>query len=294
MFTPELGSTVAVMRASLPKLNPSERLVVEQMIADPGGIPELAASDLAARCGTSAATVIRACQAMGFKGFQHVRTLLVRDAGAAAAAGESLVLEQAGIAGRAARQLRETASLLEGAAKAMDAGIIERAVSLLSEARRIVLIGSGSSAATVQALSLRSAFSGIAVEAPSDPVVQALTCRLLDANDVCLAVSDSGMTPATVTAAEAAKKSGASVIAVTGYARSRLAQLGDVTVTAGVAGASWQHSVLASNMVQMVILNAMQLEVASRRSVLERSTALASEEIFESVLPEPEGESPLG
>lgn len=286
MLVPEPGSTVEFMKEMLPELKPREKQVIEQIISDPGSVPEMSAADLGARSGTSAATVIRACQSLGFKGFQHLRTLLVRDAGAAAVEERADEIEASGPTREVARHLMEASELLNSATRRLDEDVLERAVELLSQANRIVVVGSGSSAATIQVLLLRSTFSGLRIEAPTDPVVQSLSCRLLNKDDVCLAISDSGMSQSTLAAAEAARKSGASVIAVTGYARSRLAEIGTLTLAVGTADGSWRNSALGSNLVQMVVLNAIQHEVAKRRATLDRATELASEEIFDSVVAE--------
>lgn len=286
MRLPEPGSTVEFMQGLLPDLKPREKRVIEEVIADPECIPELSAADLGKRSGTSAATVIRACQSLGFKGFQHLRTLLIRDAGAAAVEERPGQVATSGPAREVAQQLTEASEMLGSAVRKLDEDTLEQAVALLSQANRIVVVGSGSSAATIQALLLRSTFSGIRLEAPADPVVQSLTCRLLGKDDVCLAISDSGMSQSTLAAAEAARKAGAPVIAVTGYARSRLAEIGTLTIAVGSVGGSWRNSALGSNLVQMVVLNSIQHEVAKRRTTLARATELASDEIFDSVVAE--------
>lgn len=286
MLVPELGSTVEFMKELLPDLKPREKRVIERIISNPDSVLEMSAADLGAQSGTSAATVIRACQSLGLKGFQHLRTLLIRDSGAAAVEERADEVEASGPAREVARQLMDASELLDSAARKLDDEVLEHAVELLSQANRIVVVGSGSSTATIQVLLLRSTFSGLRIEAPTDPVVQSLSCRLLGKDDVCLAISDSGMSQSTLAAAEAARKSGALVIAVTGYARSRLAEISTLTLVAGSAEGSWRNSALGSNLVQMVVVNALQHEVAKRRTTLDRATELASDEIFDSVVSE--------
>ncbi|MFF9565106.1 MurR/RpiR family transcriptional regulator [Leifsonia sp. NPDC014704] len=76
---PPLGGTLAYIDSVIPALVPSEQRVARAILESPEDVAMMSAADLAARTGTSNATVIRASQSLGFKGFQHLRLLLLRD-----------------------------------------------------------------------------------------------------------------------------------------------------------------------------------------------------------------------
>ena len=291
MTDPRVGGTVALIRSMIPSLNPSEKLVAEECIAHPWEVATLSSSDLAARCGTSTATVVRACQAMGFKGFQHLRMLLMRDAGAADRDAPDDhdgpdAATSSGSFGMVQRQFTRAARDIEHALGSLDSVEFDRAVEALHGARRIVIIATGSSVAAAQAITLRFIGSGIPVETPTDPFVQKLTCRLLSPHDVVIAISNSGMNQATLTAAESARAAGATVIGVTSYARSLLSELSTVRLVAGAAFHAWQEESLTSNVVQLLLLNALQLAVSQHRPETDDARRIVAQEILDTITPE--------
>ncbi len=66
------------VRAAASALGPSEGRVAAVIMDRPDDVVDWSAAELAAAAGTSTATVIRACQSLGFRGFQHLRLELAR------------------------------------------------------------------------------------------------------------------------------------------------------------------------------------------------------------------------
>ncbi|MGO1838580.1 MAG: MurR/RpiR family transcriptional regulator, partial [Candidatus Microbacterium stercoravium] len=73
-------SVHARVRAAASALGPSEGRVAAVIMERPDEVVEWSAAEVAEAAGTSTATVIRACQSLGFRGFQHVRLELARSA----------------------------------------------------------------------------------------------------------------------------------------------------------------------------------------------------------------------
>lgn len=122
----------------------------------------------------------------------------------------------------------EVATDLGGALAPLDHGAFDRAVDAIANADRVLVVGNGVSGPSASTVAVRFTLYGRTVEAPTDAVMQQLIARHLTSRDVCLAISDSGLNSLTLQPAEAAKEAGATVIGVTGYARSPLMELADV------------------------------------------------------------------
>ncbi|MFE7418004.1 MurR/RpiR family transcriptional regulator [Rhodococcus sp. NPDC057529] len=67
------SATRARLRAGLAIRGPGEQRVARAVPAEPAAVVELSTAELAAASDTSPATVVRACQRLGFRGFQHIR-----------------------------------------------------------------------------------------------------------------------------------------------------------------------------------------------------------------------------
>lgn len=282
MGSPDVGTTIESIRLGLGGLHPGERRVAEEILARPGDVADLSAADLGARCNTSAATVVRACKALGFQGFQHLRMLLVRDAGAAAAAESP---ESTAAPGPLDRLFDEMHQAIERASRTVDRDALGEAADRLAGARRIVLVGSGTSASLVQWGILRFGSAGIPLEAPTDPAAQIIVCRLLGARDVCLAISDSGMNRNTIDAVRAARKAGATVLAITGHGRTTIADESDVSLVAHSPGV-WNSISSVGGLVQALVLSALQELVAERLQLGPGRRDEAEAEIFTTLAPD--------
>lgn len=270
MLNPGVGSTIMLIRAAIPDLGPRERDVAEAIIRDPSIVGRLGAAEIGAQVGTSAATVTRACQSMGFDGYPHLRTLLVRDEGAAAQAARGGNTREHALH----RLFAEASRELDAAPATVDLEAFARAAAMVANARRILLIGAGGSAASVSAIALRFMSVGVAVEAPQEPTLQLLACRLLVPGDVVLAISDSGENSSTLSSVEAARAAGASVVAVSSFPRSVLAKMADEKLIIGASGRPWPDSVLTSNILQIFLLNALVAAVGEARGVSEKAATV--------------------
>lgn len=223
----------------------------------------LSVADLAARTGTSPATVIRACKNLGFRGFQHLRLLLLRDLGVAEHNRDLLVDPAAGSRGRVPALFESAARDLNGALGALDYEAFDAATQAIVAARRVLLVSNGGSGPSTQMMALRLLTSGRPVEAPYDSVTQQMSARTLGPDDVCIAVSDSGMNSVTLRAVKAARTAGATVIGVTSYGRSPLSQLADHSLVAGATYHSWADGAISGNIIQILLLTALQDAVAT-------------------------------
>lgn len=195
---------------------------------------------------------MRACQAMGFNGFQQLRFLLVRDQGAAATAPvqESVDLLD-GVLHRISRGL-------QSAIATVDRDRFAEVVAKLAAARRIVVTANGASGPVAQSFRNRLLVMGVPCEAPSDAVIQQVIVRQLGPDDVVVAISDSGMNQVTLEVAESARAGEATLIALTSYARSDLSALADLTLVLG-ASESIASGVATHVIAQLVVLNALEL-----------------------------------
>jgi RpiR family carbohydrate utilization transcriptional regulator len=277
LATPPVGGTTSLIRSILPSLGPSEQKVARECVEFAEEVALLSVADLAARTGVSPATVVRTCQNLGFKGFQHLRLLLLRDLGAAVQTTSTELIE--GSRGRVPQIFEDAARELRDALGALDYDQFDAAARAIAEAGRVFIVANGGSGPSGQSVALRFLTTGRPCEAPYDAVTQQVAARLLTPNDVCLAISDSGMNGVTLKAVEAAHAAGATIVGVTSYARSRLSELSNHTIVAGAAFHSWTEGAVAGNIAQILILSALQNAV----SVLNGAAGSLAGEVIEEV-----------
>jgi RpiR family transcriptional regulator, carbohydrate utilization regulator len=113
-----------------------------------------------------------------------------------------------------------------------------------------------------QYATFRFAAVGRAVEAPTDAVTAHLVAAGLASGDVCVAVGGSGANALTVRIAQAAAAAGATVVAITSYARGPLANVADLHLVVGVPASppgERDHSRIRVS--QMLVIDALQAAV---------------------------------
>lgn len=246
----------ARLRVGAATLGPSEARVAAALLANADAVAEWSTQELAAAAGTSPATVIRACQNLGFRGFQHLRLELARTGGERAPA--------EAVGDPIARAFAEARDALALAGERADRAAVAAAVDRLAVSGRILFVGSGFSAPPLQDAALRFATIGRPVEAPADVLAQQFAAHSLGPGDTCLALSYSGANAHTLAAARAAAGRGAAVVAICGYARSPLARLAGVTLVGGAAPAAHGVDPFLSRLGQLVLLHALHGLLAER------------------------------
>lgn len=273
------GPVTATIRALRTSLNPGEQRVCDVVLARPDWVIEATTADVAVEAGVSTATVVRTAQRLGYRGFPHLRVLLARDLGVSTSA----AFDSAGGTGDVRAFFRAVGSATEAMASLLDEGLVERAVDLIAEARRIVVAGGGVSAPVAQDLAMRLAAIGRPVEAPTDHLDQRIRARLLGPQDVCVVVSGTGATESTLSVARSAVAAGAPVIALTSFARSALSALASVELVT-TSGAGLREELQTTFRIPQLILgNALVAAVAARDP---EGSARARAAVLEVVAPE--------
>ncbi|PZU39680.1 MAG: MurR/RpiR family transcriptional regulator [Microbacterium sp.] len=262
---PEL-STLARVRSSVTSLGPSERKVAAVILTQPDDVMEWSTAEVAQAAATSTATVIRACQSLGFRGFQHLRLELARSSSSRFRAHDAATGDPAnddsGADDTVARTFADAVEAVRLAEENVETAGLESAAAALRTARRVVLVGNGFSGPPLQDFAMRLSVVGRAAEAPVDALAQQFAAHSLREGDLCFALSYSGANVQTLRACTAAADQGATVSLVTSYARSPIARISDIVITTGPAGASHDVDPFLARLGHTVVLHALHSALA--------------------------------
>ncbi|MBV2153263.1 MurR/RpiR family transcriptional regulator [Kitasatospora sp. SUK 42] len=283
-FTPLESQLAARIRARLGELRGSEARVAQVVLDRGTGLVHLSVSDVATLAGTAPSSVVRACQRLGFRGYQELKIAAAlhapSPAGAPGATGEAGTTGDADDpAARAlADTLRAARAALDGLTATLGAGDLRAAAGLLDGASRVVLVGAGLSGAVVLDLAYRLRALGLLVDAPADPITAQLAAAALAPGDVCLAVSHTGSTRSVVDAARRAREAGAEVLALTSYARSPLTETATRALVAGGQDLVFGLETTASRLAHLAAVDALaQTLLALRGPGAERALRLSAD-----------------
>ncbi|AXI77117.1 MurR/RpiR family transcriptional regulator [Peterkaempfera bronchialis] len=263
----------AQVRAHLPELRDAEARVARVVLDQGADLVHLSVSDVAALAGTAPSSVVRACQRMGFRGYQELKIAAARQAP------RTRPSEDRDPATRAISDTVHAArEALGGLAATLSATELRQAADALHRATRVLVVGAGLSGAVVTDAAYRLRALGCAVDAPADPITAQLAAGLLPDSAVCLAVSHTGATRSTVDAARRARAAGAGVIAVTSYAHSPLSETSSWTLVAGGQDLVFGLETVASRLAHLAAIDALTLTLLALRGAdAERALELSAD-----------------
>ncbi|MFJ9691655.1 MurR/RpiR family transcriptional regulator [Kitasatospora sp. NPDC101183] len=275
-LTPLESGLAARIRARLGELRGSEARVAQVVLDRGSELVHLSVSDVAELAGTAPSSVVRACQRLGFRGYQELKIAAARQAPAATPA-----LDDSGDpAARAlAETLRTSRAALDGLTATLTPEDLRAAAELLDGASQVVLVGMGLSGAVVLDLSYRLRALGIPVDAPADPFTAQLAASVLPPTGVCLAVSHTGATRSVVDTARRAHAAGAAVLALTSYARSPLTETATRTLVAGGQDLVFGLETTASRLAHLATVDALAQTLLTLRGPKAERALHLSEEI---------------
>lgn len=260
------------------------RLIALHIQQNPGRVLYQTVTELATEVGVGEASVIRLCQALGFKGFQDFKLVLAADL--SHKPHPPVVGEESGNQGSQvlARTLSRAQQALQDTYQSLDVQALECAARKLAVAGCVELGGQGASGVTAQDFAYKLLRLGKHVGAQTDPHLAAMRAATLSAADVAIGISRSGSTLDTVQFLKVARQAGAYTIALTISALSPIAEFADcVLLTANPEGPSDGGSI-TNKISQMLVLEALYhlllLEVSSSAELLRMTAAAVADKNY--------------
>lgn len=251
------------IRMMLPELTPSEARLAELMLRSDPDDP-LPLKQVAADADISEAMVVKAAKRLGFAGFRELRSALSaykqlpnvdlhEDLGQHDSA--EVIVQK--VFRTAIQALEETLSILD-----MDG--FRRAADLIHSSTKRDFYGLGGSAQIARDVAHKFLRIGVRASVFDDTHMMAMSASLLRAGDLVIAFSHSGRTTGVLEAVQIARNNGASVIAITNYESSPLAELSDVVLCSTALGSPLTSENAAARIVQLNIMDAIFMAVAQK------------------------------
>ncbi|MFK0217310.1 MurR/RpiR family transcriptional regulator [Streptomyces vinaceus] len=270
---PEAVADTVPLRARVRSLGPSMtrsvQAVAETVAADPAGCSRLTVSALAARTGTSEATVVRTARLLGYPGYRDLRLALAalaaqQDSGAAPAVTADIAVDDP-LADVVAKLAHEEAQTLADTAAGLDLTALGAAVTALANARRIDVYGVGASALVGQDLAQKLLRIGLVAHAHADPHLAVTGAVQLRPGDAAVAITHSGSTGDVIDPLRTAFEHGATTIALTGRPNAPVTHYADlVLATSAARETRLRPAAMSSRTSQLLVVDCLFVAVAQR------------------------------
>ena len=267
------------IRSSYNQFTKAERRVADFILQNPNKVLFMSISDLAETCDVGDTSVFRFCKTMNVKGYQEFKmTLSLSMRGKEKAEG----LEDNGeitlgdsISDLAAKVLQDTISSIQESFSLLDFSKVSLAMDAMSKGRRILFFGVGASMLT--AMKAMNKFHRIEPKVYCSEMVsqQLMSAATMEKGDVAVIFSYSGAT-------RLAKKSGATVIAITRFQKSALTEYTDISLLCGANVGSLQKGSTSAEISQLFLVDIMYTEYYRRHfekcsQILEKTSKAISD-----------------
>ena len=252
------ANAITELRSRYDILTHSQKRIAETIVDDPSFVAFATVDKFAARLGVSPSTIVRFAYRIGLSGYpelqEQVRELVLKGLRSDGTSGED-VAEHLGDTVFAA-SLRHDIEILDRTAARLDPEDLDRAVDLIVKAERVSVVGGVTAygIAYYAAVTLDRVRPGVGLlsgkPVPTGPLVD------MRAGDVLLAFSFPPYARSTLSAIEASRERGVSVVAISDSPISPLRGKVDVLLPASVSGIGIQNSLVAAMSVANMIVNA--------------------------------------
>lgn len=247
-------------------LTPVERTLAEYILENLEEIPHLSIKSLAQLTRTSDASVLRFCKTMGYNGYRSFIVSISASLGSMdeeqrhqytdIQPGDDLNTIISNISRNNIKSIEDTLSVINKDA-------VARAVKVLRDCKRIVFFGIGASG--LVGIDAEQKFTRInkICHTYTDGHMQLTAATLLEKNDVAIFISNSGSTIEILESLDIAKKNGATIIAITKYNKSELADKANIVLSISTPELTIRSGAMGSRIAMLTVIDILFAGVAS-------------------------------
>ena len=243
------------------ELSPAEQRVAALVLEHPRKVLSEPIAEIARLADVSQPTVIRFCRSLGFQGLAEFKLKFAGSLTGSIPVRHSQVRMSDSTHDLSAKVIDNTVSAILKFRDGLDVHAIDRAIELLRRANKVEFYAMGN--ARVVALDGQHKFFRfrIPTTAHGDAHLFQLAAELLQPGDVVVAISTAGQAPELLAAVDAARKAGASVIAITS-SKSALAKKANVCLAVDHTEDSTTFLSMISRILQLLLIDIMAVGIS--------------------------------
>ena len=242
----------------------AEKRVADWLFSHSGEVLPFSISDLASMCESSEATIVRFSKRLGLAGYQDLKLMLAKEHDKKVIT-PTITVEDDCFA-IFEKVCNDAYMSLERTKKTLSAESMTAAARAINGARRVVLIGLGTSASVAEDASNKLLRAGCNSSAYSDTHMQAIAVSQLREGDCVIGISQSGASKDIVEAMKNARSHSAVTIAITSRERSPITRQSDIVLLTDTE--ETRHSTLGlnSHLSRLVVIDALCYKIVYQNS----------------------------
>ena len=260
------GLLLSRVRAQMQNFPEAQRRVARYILENSESVVRLTITELASSCGTSETTVVRLLRKLGYDSYQVFRVDMAQQVSSGTNWLRTFDEIQVGdsTAEIVAKVIGSTSVGVQDAQAVVSEPSIDAAVTAVLNAQCVFVTGVGSSAYVAGDLYHKLLRLGIRATTSSDPHMAAIHATHLTERDLLVCVSHSGESESILHAIEAMNDPRPTVVALTSYSHSSLAEKADHVLLSSSAETKFRPDAMLSRIIQLVIVDILNISCAMR------------------------------
>lgn len=258
---------VAEIKLCLHDLPPVQQQIASFIIEHPQDVVRMSISHLAMQTGAkSEASIVKFYRSLGFSGYHDFKVTLATQIAGSSFHRPDMTTEievHDDVSSIRKKIFMSSMHVLEENNNTIDDEVLQKTVDILEQAKRVIILGYGTSAVAAYDLFVKLSRLGIDCHFSVDAHVNALILAEPKEGDVVFAISYSGESRDVVLQVEQVRGI-AKVIALTGESDSPLAEIADVCITVKSFETAYRIDAMVSRMVQITIIDILFTALAIR------------------------------
>ncbi|WNY84908.1 MurR/RpiR family transcriptional regulator [Cronobacter dublinensis] len=252
------------IQSQLEHLSKSERKVAEVILESPSQAIHSSIATLASEAGVSEPTVNRFCRSLDTKGFPDFKLHLAQSLANGTPYVNRNVDEDDSVEAYTSKIFESAMASLDHVRQSLDMATVNRAVDMLTQAKKIAFFGLGSSAAVAHDAMNKFFRFNVPVVYSEDIVVQRMSCMNGGPDDVVVLISHTGRTKSLVELARLARDNDSLVLAITSRG-SPLAREASLALLLDVPEDTDIYMPMVSRLAQLTVIDVLATGFTLRR-----------------------------
>jgi RpiR family transcriptional regulator, carbohydrate utilization regulator len=254
-------NTLRKIQSMYPRLSDKEKKIADFVLENPEHIIQNTINGVAEQLNVADATVFRFCKRLGFKGYQAMKIALAQEVMTPFQQIHEEIQEGDSEETITSKIFKSNIQTLENTQNILDADALEQAVDLLHNATEVYFFGTGGSMVIAMDAYHKFVRTGIKCYSFIDSHFQLMAASQMKPTDVAIIVSHSGKNRDTLNIARVVQESGAKFIAITGFPKSNLAQLAEVSLFTSSEETEYRSEALSSRIAQLSLIDALYVNI---------------------------------
>lgn len=253
---------IAQIHNTFENLTQTEQRIADYILKFPEKCTNMTAKELADVCGTVPSAVNRTCKSIGIQGFAKLKIAL---ASAIAQDGkDNLPFNQEDNEKTIFNKVFNSGiNTIKNTFQMLDFSNIKTMAEKLASAKRIFIFGVGTSSVIAVDAAYRLSQLDVQAYAYTDILQMGVMAKNMKDGDIAFGISHSGMTKAVVDTMRAAKKAGATTMALTSFAKSFLYNESDYSICVYADEKNYPVEAVSARVAHICIVDALMLTIAS-------------------------------